>query len=175
MKQEEELALLAAQGDADAAESLVRLLYPDILRYCSWRLPSRSLAEDAAQETFLKLLRYFSRYTGRGKFRSFLYKIAANTCTDILRSRRELSLEALEEEPTYQEPGFEKAWADAELRRSVRCLPPEQQEVILLRFGQELTLREIAEVQGVPLRTAQSRLRSALRTLKKTYAEGEIP
>ena len=46
-------------------------------------------------------------------------------------------------------------------------LPEAQRELLLLRYAHELTLREIAEIQGLPLRTAQSRLRAALRALKK--------
>ena len=56
----------------------------------------------------------------------------------------------------------------------IRTLPPEQREVVILRFSQDLTMREIGKVLELPLRTVQSRLRSALKKLKKIYQqEGE--
>ena len=70
------------------------------------------------------------------------------------------------------EHGYDQAEADADLQRMVSGLPPEQRELVLLRFAQQLTLREMAEVTGLPLRTVQSRLRAALKKLKSTLAEG---
>ena len=80
---EEKLMARISRGDRDAAEELVRLLYPELLRYCLWHVPRRDLAEDAVQETFLKAIRYYDRCTGN--CRAFLYRIAANTCIDLQR------------------------------------------------------------------------------------------
>lgn len=156
------------QGDQGATDELIKMFYPDILRYCLWHAPNRSLAEDAVQETFLKAIRYFDRYTHKGKFRSFLYQIAANTCIDMQRKNRnpDLSLEESEIEPAYSDPAFEVIRSDMALRQLVSTLSKDQREIVLLRFGQDLTLREIAEVLHLPLRTVQSRLRSALKKLK---------
>lgn len=65
------------QGDEGALDELVEAFYPEILRYCLWHAPTPTLAEDAAQETFLKAIRFFDRYVHRGKFKAFLYQIAA--------------------------------------------------------------------------------------------------
>lgn len=59
------------------------------------------------------------------------------------------------------------------IRQMVRCLPEDLQEIVLLRFGQELTLREIAQVLQMPLRTVQTRLRRALKVLKTEIASSE--
>ena len=72
-----------------------------------------------------------------------------------------------------EESGFERIHADLIFHQQIRSLPPEQQEVLLLRFGQELTLRQIAQVTGVPLRTVQSRLRAALKKLKSQLEKEE--
>ena len=58
------------------------------------------------------------------------------------------------------------------LARLVERLPEKQREIVLLRFAQDLTLRETADVLGLPLRTVQSRLRAALKYLKKILKEG---
>ena len=83
------------------------------------------------------------------------------------QSRTQLvSLESLPGEPAYQESGFAAAEEKANLRALTARLEPEQRELVLLRFAQQLKLREIAQITGLPLRTVQSRLRAALKTLK---------
>lgn len=175
MTREEKLMMQTQQGDAEAVEELIGLLYPEILRYCLWHAPNRDLAEDAAQETFLKAIRYYDRYVHKGKCKAFLYRIAANTCVDMHRRMRagESSIEDIPEELPCEEPGFQRIHDDLNFRRQIRALPPEQQEVLLLRFGQELTLRQIAQITGTPLRTVQSRLRAALKRLKSQIEKEE--
>lgn len=171
---EEKLMARISRGDRDAAEELVRLLYPELLRYCLWHVPRRDLAEDAVQETFLKAIRYYDRCTGN--CRAFLYRIAANTCIDLQRKAgsAEQPLEELEEIPDTR-ADLERAQADWSFRQRIRLLPPEQQEIVLLRFGQELTLREIGAATGLPLRTVQSRLRASLKQLKRQLEKEDSP
>lgn len=174
MTREDELIQRIEHGDAEAVEELVKRFYPEILRYCLWHAPDRSLAEDAVQETFYKAIRYFTHYVHKGKFKSFLYQIAANTCIDMRRKKwqTEISFEELNVDPSYLDPTFEEIHANFTLKQLVRSLPEETQEIVLLRFGQDLSLREIGEVIGLPLRTVQSKLRSALKRLKKEFEEG---
>ena len=174
MTREDELIQKMRQGDIDAVNELLEMFYSEILRYCLWHTPDRSLAEDATQETFLKAIRYFDRYTHKGRFKSFLYQIAQNTCTDMWRKRcrTDVSLERMEIEFSYLEQGFEDIQSDMVLKRLVSGLPEDLREIVLLRFGQDLSMREIAEVADMPLRTVQSRLRSALKKLKKEFDKG---
>lgn len=118
------------------------------------------------QETFLKAIRYYDRYVHKGRCKAFLYRIAANTCVDMYRKKDGVSLEDIPEELPIEESGFDRIHADVDFRQRIRALPPEQQEVLQLRFCQELTLRQIARVTETPLRTVQSRLRIALKRLK---------
>ena len=111
------------------------------------------------------------QYTHRGKFRAFLYKVASNTCKDIWRSRKPSA--PLSEGTAYTEAAFETVESDVDLRLLTARLPDGQREVLLLRFAQELTLREIAKVLDLPLRTVQSRLRAALKALEKQIGKGD--
>ena len=160
----DELLNRLEQGDAEALDELIRMYYPEILRYCLWHTSDRQSAEDAAQETFLKAVRHLDAYARRGKFRAWLYRIAANTCADFWR--RSQSTEPLTE-GEYLDPGFERAELSCDLRSALAALPPAQREVVLLRYVHGLKLRECAEVLDVPLRTVQSRERAALKALKK--------
>jgi len=172
----DELTRRMLGGDEHAMEEWIALLYPEILRYCLWHAPNRALAEDAAQETFLKAIRYLDRYVPRGKLRPFLYRIAANTCLDMRRQRwfSHVPYDEIPVEPSYDEAGFDRVDAASAWQARIRALPAEQQEVVILRFGQGLSLREIAGAVDAPLRTVQSRLRAALKRLKNAMKE-EIP
>lgn len=85
-----------------------------------------------------------------------------------------MSLEEITADPAYTESGFENVQSDMEFCQLINRLPENLQEIVLLRFGQDLTIREIAEVLNVPLRTVQSRLRSALKRIKKEALKGGL-
>lgn len=162
-------------GDESALEELVHFYYPEILKYCMWHVPDKNLAEDAAQETFLKAVKYLNGCTFFGKFRAFLYKIAANTCIDMYKNKwnERIALDGLPNEPFYMEKEFESAEDDLVIRNLIRNLEPKQQEIVVLRFQQNLKLREIAEITGLPMRTVQSKLKAALKQLEHQLRGGK--
>ena len=166
MIHEDELLKKIRDGDSASLDRLVTFYYPDILRYCLWHTPNRQTAEDATQDAFLKAIRHLDAYVHRGKFRSYLYKIAANVCIDY--SRKKVA-EQLPDDLQEYDSCLEQIESDAHFMWLLRGLPDEQREVVLLRFAHELKIREIAEVIGVPMRTVQSRLRSALKRLGKDF------
>ena len=177
---EDKLVKRIKQGDVTAADELIEIYYPEILRYCIWHAPNRTLAEDATQETFLKAIRYMNKYIHRGKFKAFLYKIASNVCIDIWRKQEKIKeypegmkLELLQREISYEESGFTEVQALLDFQHMIRILPEEQSEIMFLRFGQNLTIREIANITGIPFRTVQSRIRLSLKKLKSEYGKGK--
>lgn len=164
MPHEDELLRKIKEGELSRLDELVVLYYPGVLRYCLWHTQSRQTAEDATQETFVKTIRHLDGYAHRGKFKAYIYKIAQNVCIDFNRKK---SAEQLPDDLPQDESGFEQIEAAGDFAWMLRHLPKEQQEVVLLRFGNELKVREIAEVTGMPMRTVQSRLRSALKRIEK--------
>ena len=161
---EDELLQKIRDGDIASLDKLVAFYYPDILRYCSWHTPNRQIAEDATQDTFLKAIRHLDAYVHRGKFRAYLYKIATNVCIDYSRKK---TMEQLPDDLQEYDSQLERMESDTNFVWLLRDLPDEQREVVLLRFAHELKIREISEIINVPMRTVQSRLRSALKRLKK--------
>ncbi|MDD4391034.1 MAG: sigma-70 family RNA polymerase sigma factor [Eubacteriales bacterium] len=155
-------------GDSTSLDKLVAFYYPDILRYCLWHTPNRQTAEDATQDTFLKTIRHLDAYVHCGKFRAYLYKIAANVCIDYSRKK---TMEQLPDDLQEYDIQMERIESDAHFLWLLRDLSDEQREVVLLRFAHEQKIREIAEVIGVPMRTVQSRLRSALKRLEKDFGK----
>lgn len=173
MTREKKLIRQIEYGDKGALGELIEMYYADILRYCRWHTSGQILAEDAAQETFLKMVRYLDTTSFKGEFRSFLYKIARNTCIDMSRKRyqEDKNLEDLEQEPWYLEDGFEQTEDNVWLQQFIHTMDTEAQEILLLRFGQNLTIRETAEAMGIPMRTVQSKLRSILKKLKTEFQQ----
>ena len=166
MIHEDELLQKIRDGDNASLDKLVAFYYPDILRYCLWHTPNRQIAEDATQDTFLKAIRHLDAYVHRGKFRAYLYKIAANVCIDYSRKK---TMWQLPDDLQEYDSQLERVESDANFVWLLRGLPDEQREVVLLRFAHELKIREIAEVISIPMRTVQSRLRSALKRLEKDF------
>lgn len=168
MTREDEIFEQLKSGNRDAVEELVQLYYGEILVYCRYHVPDPGMAEDAVQETFLKVFRYLDRYRHKGKFRAFLYQVAANTCVDLCRKTRS---NGLLPEISYRDKGLGEEEDKEDFLLLLSCLPDDLREIVFLRFSQELKLREIGQVLNLPLRTVQSRLRKALKLLEKEMEE----
>ena len=168
MTREDELIRWIQNGRRECLDELIEMYYPAILRYCLWHMPDTESAQDAAQETFLKLVRFINRYEHRGQFKAFLYRIAANTCIDLQRSLPDTEplAEQLPHVICRPDSGYQEAENRQLLAAAYTGLKENQRELILLRYGQELTLREISSVTGRPLRTVQTNLRRAVKKMR---------
>ena len=176
MTREDKLIRQLKKGRQECLDELIALTYPAVLRYCLWHMPDRESAQDAAQETFLRLVRFLGQYEQRGHFHAWLYRIASNVCAD-LRRRTPPALSYSEEtvgQFACTEAGLQTAENRLLLARAYACLDSQTRELVLLRYGQELTYREIADITGIPARTVQTRLRRALVKMRRILSD-EIP
>lgn len=158
---------------AGEAERIITEHYDDIYRYCWWKVKNDSDAEDLTQETFLRFVQMISAYSEQGKPRALLYTIARNLCIDHYRHVRPLSLSDNEELP-YDDLELQQIDGRVSLKRIIDQLPPEQQEVILLRYGQDLQVNEITKIMGLSRFAVMYRIRTALSTLKKKLEKEEL-
>lgn len=164
---DDELIKRIRQGDEAAAEELIRRWYPSVLRYCRWRCRRSDAAADLTQETFLRLFRSLSGYRREGKFKAYLFSIANRLCVDENRSTPLYPLEDIGGDPADARDELGRLEDRDELRSLLQALPPEQREAVLLRFGEGLSYRDIARVTGCGMKTAQSRVRYALNTMRR--------
>jgi RNA polymerase sigma-70 factor (ECF subfamily) len=136
-----------------------------ILRLCRLYLKDAALAEDAAQEAFLRAYRGLASFRGQSSEKTWLTRIAINVCKNMLRSpwRRLRDWTAAQLLP---EPACPLEAGDEEVLRAVTGLPVKYREVILLYYYQEMTLREIAILLNVPQATVSTRLARARARLK---------
>lgn len=153
-------------GDEKAAEELIRRYYTSVLRYCKRQCFNLEKAEDLTQETFLKLFKNLSGYKEKGKFKAYLYTIANHLCIDECRKMKDCSLEN-EEEIRDECDELRRIEDKSEIGYLLNVLSPEQREAVILRFGEEFSFWEIAKVMGCNMRTAQSRVRNALKIMRK--------
>lgn len=175
---DEELMMRAMRGNREALGVLVERYYSLLLGYL-YRLVGgdRPLAEDLAQETFLRLFQRGGYASGR-PFRPWFYAIATNLVRDHVKSAvarhsaqhegEEALLALRDEAPGPEEHAVAAEEAD-EVARALSCLGSEYREVILLRFYQGLSLNEIAEILGIPLGTVKSRLSVGTRRLRTLF------
>jgi RNA polymerase sigma-70 factor (ECF subfamily) len=163
---DDELVAQIRLGNEKAAEDLIKRYYAAILRYCKWHCSSLEKAEDLTQETFLKLFRNLEQYEGKKKFKAYLYTIANRLCIDESRKAQVYFLDDDEEIVKECTEMFQIEDRD-EIQYLLRKLSPEQKEAVILRYGEQLSYMEIAKVMGCNLRTAQSRVRNALKIMRK--------
>ena len=157
-------------GNEKAAEELIKRYYTPVLHYCKRQCFNLEKAEDLTQETFLKLFQNLSGYKGKRKFKAYLYTIANHLCIDESRKMKECFLEN-EEEIREDCDALHRIEDKSEIEYFLNILSPEQREAVVLRFGAELSFGEIAKVTGCSMRTAQSRVRNALKIMRRKENE----
>lgn len=177
MKPEEEKNVIekAKSGDERAFEALVtqyeRLVYAVCLK-----LGSEQDAQDAAQETFIKLYRYLPTFRGESKFSVWLYRLANNVCIDMLRKKSvpTVSLSAEEDGPGglsipdgrfSPESELEKKQLRQAVGRALESLPEPYRQAIVLREIAGQSYEEIAQSLVIDIGTVKSRIFRARRRL----------
>ncbi len=139
---------------------------------------------DAVQEAFIKIYRARHTWEPRANPFTWAYRIVANQCVDMLRKRRGFAAASLDDEESTEartladdsvvDPQVLVEWGEQRRRlmAAVMKLPPRQREIIMLRHYEDLSLQEIAAVQGCALGTVKSSLHRAIASLK-TILEDE--
>lgn len=154
----------ACDGDAEAFDEIVRTLRAPVVRYVDHLVRDRALAEDVAQETFVRCYRNLERYEFQGRFTTWLVQIARNAGIDAIRARdryarawQRAAAPAPPSDPTVR----------AEIRAALASLPTRLREPLLLVEVAGLTYSEAAEVLRIPAGTVKSRVFHARRQLAR--------
>jgi RNA polymerase sigma-70 factor (ECF subfamily) len=173
---DEELARRAAGGRLDCFEELLARYQDRVHRICHRGAGNAEDAEDWTQECFLRVYRQLDRYDPALPFAPWLLRVVANSCIDLARtrSRRQdrIGLGLTEETGGVETaPDPLDAVLSAEEARvvfaAVGALSPPLRQALVLRFVEGLSFRELAEVLGVPLQTAATRVRRALALVRE--------
>ena len=173
---DEELVRRFLRGDGAALGAIVERHQARIHSLCYRMLGRHEDAADATQDVFVTCMRKLAGFRQDSKFSTWLYRVAVNTCYDVLRKRSR-------ERPAEEEPSEEavatgamgdpasQASAAADVERGLRQIPEEYRVVLLLHDLHDLPYEEIAEAIGAPLGTVKSRIHRARVALARALGE----
>lgn len=141
--------------------------YDKIYRYCYFKLKNQQQAEDVTQEAFLRFLES-SHYKDDGRPLAYLYTIAKNLCTDEFRR---IKTEELKEE--VEQAGFEDTVIEREnLRVALASLTKEEEELLLLRYVNELPFSDLCRLYGKSRFALYRELTAITKKLERRLSDG---
>ena len=184
----EALALLYVGGNNKAFDELLERTQSSLFAYIMFVVRNEDVANDIFQETFVKVITKLQegRYTDSGKFTFWLTRIAHNVIIDWFRAQQsehivdliddnDLSnLKGEQVQESFRESEMVNAQVMNDVKRMMEALPAAQREVVYMRFYQQLSFKEIAEMTGVSINTSLGRMRYALMNLRKMAKEHQI-
>lgn len=182
MNDEMAWVIRAQQGNEEAFTNLVEAYQTHVYNLCYRMLGEPELAEDAAQETFLRAFQHLHRYDSKRPFATWLLSIAAHYCIDRLR-RRKFSIISIDDDE--DDGGFELPDADApnpesemihgeqrtRMQGMLKHLDSVDRAAIVLRYWNDCSEAEIAETLHLTVSAVKSRLHRARRELAGLWQE----
>lgn len=187
MMTDEELVVLYAKGNNNAFDILLSRYQSSIYSYINFIVHNKDLAEDIFQETFVKVIMTIkqNRYTESGKFKAWIMRIAHNLIIDNYRQERientisndEVEVDLFNNTKLCDdsiEDHMVRQQALKDVRKLVEFLPENQREVLVMRYYQDLSFKEIADITGVSINTALGRMRYALLNMRRMAEENKI-
>ena len=186
---DEELVQMYVQGNNRAFDELLARTQTGIFSYIIFIVHNEEVANDLFQETFLKAITKLreGKYVTSGKFNAWLIRIAHNTVMDWYRRQKAANIvdTAVEDMNIAQmtdrqlmETSKEDMMANSQVLNDVRSLmafqPDTQREVVQMRFYQNYSFKEIAEITGVSINTSLGRMRYALINMRRLARENHM-
>ena len=181
------LVTLYLEGNNSAFDILLNRHQDRLFNYIFFLVRSREVAEDIFQETFVKAITTLQqgRYQNDGKFAAWITRIAHNLVIDQFRIERNENAISNDEtefdllnDAKFAEGTIENKMVNEQILKDVRALidelPDCQREVVFMRYYQDLSFKEIADMTGVSINTALGRMRYAVLNMRRIAAEKSI-
>jgi RNA polymerase sigma-70 factor (ECF subfamily) len=166
----------ARAGDVRAFATLVDMYYARCLRFAMHMLSSRSDAEEAVQDTFVRVYRALPSYREQDSFEPWLFRILGNRCrTAGARQRRHAEVMEYGEVPERATPARQDTdfgWRE-EIDRALRSLPAEQREAFLMRHVEGMSYEDMGTATGAGLSALKMRVKRACDSLRVRLTEVE--
>lgn len=184
---DEQLVSCYSNGENKAFDILLDRHKVNVFNYIFFSVKEKELAEDIFQETFIKAIINIKqgRYTENGKFRAWLSRIAHNLIIDHFRQEKnentisndEAPIDLLNNQTLCDSTVEDRMIFDqigSDLRKLITYLPESQRQVLEMRYYQDFSFKEIAEMTGVSINTALGRMRYAILNIRKMAEENNI-
>lgn len=136
--------------------------YDKIYRYCYFKLHSREMAEDVTQETFLRYYENYSLHTAEQTIRC-LYTIARNLCIDTYRKKQP---EPLDESLVQEDLNEDQLLTALMVKSALSELESDEQELLLLRYANDVSVSSIGQILGISRFTVRRRLIAVTKKLQ---------
>lgn len=184
---DEELALIYIDGNRRAFDILLKRTEVKLFSYIMFVVHDEELANDIFQETFVKVLTWLheKKYVVQGKFSAWCMRIAHNVIMDLYRERSSHKVVTTENNDFSHinsnellsgctEVDMANQQILADVKKVMNLLPPTQREVVYMRFYQDLSFKEIAELTNVSINTSLGRMRYALLNMRRMVREHNV-
>lgn len=172
--QEQQVVEKCRQGDLSAYRMIYERYEQPLLRTACRMLGQQQDAEDAVQDTFMKLYRGLHGFQRGARFSSYLFRILLNSCTDILRKRKKTIIREFDDALHSGPPSHEEI--NHSLAQMVGMLPPRMKICFTLSAVEQFTYEEIAEILSISMGSVKSnihRARQKLRAWLRTSYPGD--
>ena len=160
------------RGNRDALRAIYEKYRDDLLRIAAGLLRETSLAEDVVHDVFIAFVNASSNFTLTGSLRGYLTTCVANKARNINRTTFRQRTDNLDEmQPAASEMRRPEEWLICDeqfqqIRNAMAQIPYEQREAVVLHIQGAMKFKEIAELQGIPIKTVMSRYRYGLDKLR---------
>lgn len=165
------------KGNHKALDEFIELLYPQVYTFIYRKVKGEDVAKDLTQDVFIRFMRALPTYQSEGKVLNYLYKISSHVCYSYYKSQKyDLSLEDEKIESCDKDvhETIIKQFKQEELQKAIYQLKSVQQDVIILKYYEQYTFKEIASLYQISVSTVKSRHYQALIQLKKIIERGEF-
>ena len=182
-----ELVRAYIDGNNEAFDMLLQRYQGKVYSYILHIVKNKDVADDIFQETFVKIIMTLrqGRYTDTGKFAAWLNRIAHNLIIDYYRQEKSENSISIDNDDVDMlnrrdlcEANIEDVMVDIQIRDDVRriidALPLPQREVLVMRYYNDMSFKEIAEATGVSINTALGRMRYAILNMRRIATENNI-
>lgn len=161
-------------GDEQKLEIFIHDTYFKIYSYILRRLKNVTVAKDLTQETYLRFMKHLYHLPSDTKIENYLYRIAYHLCIDYYRMYGRVQEEI--EVPSKDKLPIEvilQNETENKIQEAIGCLSEEQKDVIILRYYQDLKIKEIASILNEKENTIKTRLRLGTKKLKQILERGD--
>lgn len=163
------LILRAQAGDGDALDALICLHYDAVYAYCYRHTGQRELAQDLAQDAFVRMLSSIGRYRHYGMFLNYMYVIAGNLCRDWMRKKKPLYSDALEEAAADARDAAEAL----AVKEAIIGLPFAERNAVILHYYHDRKVKDIARISKSTVAMTKYHLRRAYAKLRLALEEDD--
>jgi RNA polymerase sigma-70 factor (ECF subfamily) len=185
-QQEKRLIKKVKKGDQQAFAELVERYKNSVFAICLRMVGNAQEAEDLSQEAFIRAFNHIDQYDHERKFSTWLFRIATNLSIDFLRRRKSnisldavvpgtegLSLNAMLPDQTAQpEELVVRKETEEMVQNEIKKLPEKYRSAVVLKYIEDLSLKEISEIMDIPVGTVKTRIHRGREMLRKMMMAG---